>query len=373
MTCLDAQAHLSAFHDGEKVSDTDLAAAREHCAECAECTAFAEGLRYLDLMPVPPAPEGLVDSVLDAIRPMAEERAILRLLDVERAEADSVGTEAPLPEIEPALENGVEEVVAAEPEYVPVAAASPVRPGGLVWFNGPVRWATLGAGAALAATALVAFVVIGMNGQQASTRSAVTSPQSGAPLASGAGNAALDGATATAPEVAPTPAPATAPDYVAYKQYVYAPGSLLADANSATPTIGTLVTAFASGGAPQEVKVHKSPLTDGSIVVPGPDGLRLFTPVTRMLSSVKYQLMTGSAIDRFGLWPTLPPRFPVPTNSAGTPSFVTAGADSLGVNIYSATGRPVTEGFAVAPGTSGSDPAAGNPSWTWWAPAPTNP
>jgi hypothetical protein len=173
--------------------------------------------------------------------------------------------------------------------------------------------------------------------------------------------------------VAPNPVPATAPDYVAYKQYVYVPGSLLADANSATPTIGTLVTAFASGGAPQEIKVYESPLTDGSIVVPGPDGLRLFTPVTRMLSSVKYQLMTGSAIDRFGLWPSLPPRFPVPSNSAGTPSFVTAGTDSLGVKIYSATGRPVTEGFAVAPGTSGSDPAAGNPSWTWWAPAPTNP
>jgi hypothetical protein len=92
-----------------------------------------------------------------------------------------------------------------------------------------------------------------------------------------------------------------------------------------------------------------------------------------MMASVRYQLTSGKAIDRFGVWPVLPTRFPTPANSAGTPSFVSAGTDALGVAIFSATGRPVTEGFAVAPGTSTSDPAGGNPNWTWWVPALANP
>jgi hypothetical protein len=101
--------------------------------------------------------------------------------------------------------------------------------------------------------------------------------------------------------------------------------------------------------------------------------MRLYSPVVRLLSSVRYQLTSGKPIDSFGVWPVLPTRFPVPANADGTPSFVAAGSDALGAKVYAATGRPVTEGFALGPGTATSDPAAGNPNWTWWAPAPPNP
>ena len=375
MTCLEAQALISAAHDSEQVSEADLAAAREHCATCAECCAFEAGLRYLDLLPVPPAPAGLTERIMEVIAPLAEERAVRRLLEAERAEADSVGVELPVPETpEPAAEAAPGAAPAPEPFRYAAAPTAPAAPEGFLsrftWFVGPVRWATYGAIAALAASALIAFVVVGTQGAGA-PKTAATGTEAQRPLDltfSGQG-------TNTAPSAAApsNPVPASAPDYVVYKDFVYTPGALLADSASATPTIGTLLTAFAAPGAAQSVTVYRSPLTDGSIVVRGPDGLRLFTPVIRMMTSVRYQLTSGKPIDRFGVWPVLPDRFPIPTNSAGTPSFVGAGTDSLGVTVYSATGRPVSEGFAIAPGTSSGDPAAGNPNWTWWSPAPTTP
>lgn len=366
MNCIEAQALISAAHDGELVPDTELAAARVHCTACEECAAFAAGMQYLDVLPVAPAPEGLTARIMEAIAPLAAERAEVRIIEAERAEADSVGLEAPEPESEPAHEGDL------APSFEPVTPAPAAEGGRFIWFTGPIRWATLGAATALAATALVAFVVLGIGGGAAPQRSATGAAESTATdLTFGDGGQQL-GTNPAASSGVPKAAPAQAPDYVLYNDFVYAPGALLADANSATPTIGNLSTAFASGGAPQPVTVYRSPLTDGSIVVKGPDGLRLYAPVIRMLTSVKYQLTSGKPIDHFGIWAVLPERFPAPTNSAGTPSFVTAGTDALGVEVFSATGRPVTEGFAVAPGTAGSDPAGGNPNWTWWAPAPTN-
>jgi hypothetical protein len=366
MNCLDAQAHISAAHDGEAVSDSDLTAARAHCLECEECTAFTAGLRYLDLLPVPPAPDGLAERIMDVIVPLAAERAELRAFEAERAEAESVGVESPSSDTDVASDE------TGAPALEPVPFVPARRPMRLAWFTGPTRWATLGAAGALAATALVAFVVVSLGGAASPARPAAAGSASQDTLAAGTAAGADLGAAAPA-KPAPTAPPATAPDCVLYKDFVYAPGALLADSASATPTIGTLVTAFASGNAPATVLVYRSPLTDGSIVVPGPDGRRLFAPVIRMLASVRYQLTSGTPIDRFGVWPGLPTRFPTPSNSAGTPSFVQAGSDALGVPVFSATGRPVTEGFAVAPGTSASDPAGGNPGWTWWAPAPPAP
>jgi hypothetical protein len=374
MTCIDAQAILSAAHDGEAVPAADLAAAHEHCTGCAECSAFEAGLRYLDLLPVPPAPEGLIDRVMATIAPLSEEREALRLLEAERAEAESASSELPVPETAAPAADGDASLPTETPSLTAMPAPTPAQSflDRFPWFVGPVRWATYGAAAALAASALIAFVVVGTQGGSSPARTAAAGSQSQAPLDltfSG------QGSTSAAPPAAaaPTPVPASAPDYVVYKDFVYTPGALLADSASATPTIGTLLTAFATPGAPQSVTVYRSPLTDGSIVLKGPDGLRLFTPVTRMVASVKYQLTTGKPIDRFGVWPVLPDRFPVPANPAGTPTFVASGTDSLGVTVYSATGRPVTEGFAIAPGSQTSDPAAGNPNWTWWSPAPTTP
>jgi hypothetical protein len=360
MNHLEAQALISAAHDGETVPEPELAAARAHCYECAECTAFAAGLLALDRVPVTGAPDGLIDRVLSAIEPLQTRRAEEIALQAERDAAAGVVLEAFVPADE------------VEPEWpIPGADAVllPAPPSRFEWFQGPTRWATFGAAGALAATALIAFIVVGIGGP-GSSRNATTAGVSTSPEVSYTDTGQKGAPSVTAQT--PPPAPVQAPDYVLFKDFVYAPGALLADAGSATPTIGTLTTAFASGG-PQTATVYRSPLTDGSIVVKGPDGLRVYAPVVRLLSSVRYQLTSGKPIERFGVWPVLPSRFPVPTNTDGAPSFVAAGSDALSVNIYAATGRPVTEGFAVAPGTATSDPAGGNPNWTWWTPAPANP
>lgn len=360
MNCLEAQAFVSAAHDGENIAESELAAAQAHCEACEECTAFVAGLRWLDVMPVPPAPEGLVERVLAALAPLQAQRADELALEADREEAAGVGSELPGPEDE-------------GPEQPMVFLPVPVKPTLLSrfeWFEGPTKWATLGAIGALAATALIAFVVVGIGGPKGA-QTASTTNVSSTPEASFSDTTAQRAAPAAATEAAP-PAPSQAPDYVLFKEFVYAPGALLADAASATPTIGTVTTAFASGGS-VTATVYRSPLTDGSIVVNGPDGLRVYPPVVRLMSSVRYQLTSGKPIERFGVWPVLPSRFPVPSTADGSPSFVGAGTDVLGVTAYAVTGRPVTEGFAIAPGTTSSDPAGGNPNWTWWAPAPTAP
>jgi hypothetical protein len=359
MNCLEAQAILSAAHDGDVVSEASLALARAHCGDCEECTAFAAGLAALDALPAPHAPEGLVEHVMEVIAPLAAEREEARSLETAREELEDAGVEVP------ALGADV-----AEAAGLPDLTPAPRTFAGFEWLQGPAKWASLGAVAALAATALIAFVVFGIAGGGTGTPAASTSTGAGASSGLTSGEAA---ATATSAPAQTMPAATHAPDYALYNGFVYTPGALLADASSATPTIGTLATAFASGGTPQSATVYRSPLSDGSIVVGGPDGLRLYSPVVRLLSSARYQLTSGAAIDGFGVWPMLPTRFPTPTAADGTPTFVAAGTDALGVKIYAATGRPASEGFAVAPGTAATDPAAGNPGWTWWAPAPATP
>lgn len=360
MNCLEAEALISAAHDGERVSETDLAAAQVHCDECPDCTAFAAGLRWLDVMPVPPAPDGLVERVLAAVAPLQVQRAEALALEAEKEEAAGAGLELPVPD---------EEIVEDATEFAEPQAKRTLL-SRFEWFQGPTKWASLGAAGALAATALIAFVVVGLGGSGQAPQTASTANLAASPEVSFS-DAGQKAAPTVGTQATPT-APAQAPDYVLFRDYVYAPGALLADASSATPTIGTLTTAFASGGS-VTATVYRSPLTDGSIVVQGPDGLRVYMPVVRLMASVRYQLTSGQPIEHFGVWPVLPSRFPVPTTADGTPTFVAAATDALNVTVYASTGRPVTEGFAVAPGTTVSDPAAGNPNWTWWAPAPTNP
>lgn len=364
MDCLEAQALLSAQCDGEALSAEELHAARDHCADCPDCAAFDAGLNWLGVTPAPTAPKDLVDRVMGAVTIVATERAESELLETERLEAER--------EEAAALEAGRPQEPEPQPSWVrlPAAWLGEVPTG---WFErvpAPARWAGIGAVATVAATALIAFVLLsGQSGPGTASRDAATSQAS--PSTATApdltfGEAGTDSGSVGGRTGAPA-APSRAPDYILFRGVVFSPGALLNDSSSATPTIGTVATAFASTGGPQQANVFRSPLSDGSIVVQGPDGVRVYAPVVRLLSSVRYQLTSGSTIDRFGVWPTLPTRFPVPAGTDGNPSFVTAGVDALNVNVYAASGRPVNEGFAIAPGTT-SDPAGGNPNWTWWAP-----
>jgi hypothetical protein len=333
MDCIRTQATLSALHDTEHVTDENAEAAREHCDECAQCRAFDSDLDALSGLPTPQAPPELVDRVMVAVATIASE----------------------LTEAAQAAPDDSEPTTSGESEH-----AAPR----FEWFTGNVRWGTFGA-LAVAACAIALFAIFGTG-----TPPTRTADRATVATRAGAGSLAAPEA-ATAPVAgapAPTPAPARAPDYLTFNGRVYSPGSLLSDSTVATQSVGTVSTAFGGSGAPTEVPAYRSPLTDGSIVVNGPDGSRLYEPVVRMFSSVKYQLVAGNAVERFGVWPELPARFPVPASPDGSPTFAAAGGDALGVQTYTAKGVPQSQGFAVAPGTASGDPAGSNPNWTWWEP-----
>ncbi|HEY5113322.1 MAG TPA: hypothetical protein VIJ45_04355, partial [Coriobacteriia bacterium] len=202
MNCLEAEALISAAHDGERVSETDLAAAQAHCDECPDCTAFTDGLRWLDVMPVPPAPDGLVERVLAAVAPLQVQRAEALALEAEKEETAGAGLELPVPD---------EEIVEDAAE-VAVPPAKRTLLSRFEWFQGPTKWASLGAAGALAATALIAFVVVGLGGSGQTPQTASTANLAAPEVSfSDAGQKAAP--TVGAQQPAPT-APAQAPDYV---------------------------------------------------------------------------------------------------------------------------------------------------------------
>jgi len=103
MQCLEAQAVLSAQHDGEAVTDAEAQAARAHCASCRSCDAFVRTLDRLDRVARPALPEGLADRIMEAAQAQAAPRT----------------TDATV-EVEPAGTPPIDELVATEP-----AARSP--------------------------------------------------------------------------------------------------------------------------------------------------------------------------------------------------------------------------------------------------------
>jgi hypothetical protein len=107
-----------------------------------------------------------------------------------------------------------------------------------------------------------------------------------------------------------------------------------------------------------------------SLFVPADEsgGYLEFARVVRSLGRMEYGLVTGTPLQWYGQWPTLPARFTTPLSPDGSPTFVLAAKDDLGVDVYIPPSGRIADGFAVAPGTQPTDPAAGDPNWTWWEP-----
>ena len=122
------------------------------------------------------------------------------------------------------------------------------------------------------------------------------------------------------------------------------------------------------GGFTSDMTGTKATALEGHCRARGRAFLR-FDPVLRRFNGADFQLQPGITLDRYGLWPELPSSLPVPSEANGSPTFIAAGTDDSGVTVYVRVGDSPDNGFAVAPGTAPSDPAAGNPGWTWWLPA----
>ncbi len=332
MDCREAQTAISALHDGETVDDALVAECRAHATACPECAAFAGGLAALDAIPAPRAPGGLTERIIAAI--------------------DS-GT---LPEeVEASFMAGAS-LPASEPFAIPE------------WLTRTRLWTATAAVTVCAAAVVFAVVVARQqtmqNAAELAVRGGLEQPRDDvAPYSTSSENAERS--------LAPGDAALkqAAPALVAFQGRVYKSVGARDVSPSDLTTAGVMTTALDGTGPPASLTaffVRTDPRTLAAVL---PDGrYELFSAVVRVSGSTTYQLETGDPIARYGDWPTLPLAITPPSNPDGSPQMHSAGVDALGVTIYAPTGEGTERGFAVAPGTPPSDPAAANPNWTWWSP-----
>jgi hypothetical protein len=319
MDHLEAQQLLSEAQDGAQVDESALAEARAHAAECAECGAFENGIQLIAAVPGSVAPDGLVDGILARVQ--------------------------------------------TEPSPVPVPAPEP-REKRRTWLAPAIV-----VGVSFAALAIVGIVSIAaLTGEDAGSNGGEAVDMEGLATAPSTGDAAT---AERAEEEAAADAPDAAGDWVSFEGLVYdVQGTQSVDASD-LETVGVTATAMESPtAAPSEYLVFAPVEEDVR-------GLYLSTetsgtyyrldPVGRFYDGATYHLATGTTLERFGEWPTLPRSFTPPAAEDGAPTF-TAWDDAGGVTVYVAIGRTPDYGIAIAPGSPATDPARGNPGWSWWDP-----
>lgn len=333
--CKHAHEIISMAYDGEHVTAEDLRAAKAHCATCAGCAAFVGGLARVRAVPAPSAPETAIDRAMVAVKREAD-AAAARAAKADRDAADG-------------------------------ATAQPERPENA--RRSARSWTTWGGWAAAAAAILVAVGVITANGvrymntptDKAATEATLTAEQQalyGAPP-SAMPNAAQDSASYSDLREG-------APDFVVYQGFVYRlesePGTIPDDAT----LVGSLLSDLGSGSPlTRDVYAGDSP---GTIIVAEDrrDGYTA-TALVRSYEGKSFALQS-SELAQLGVWPSLPAGMSEPSSDDGSPVFEPAGKDDAGVPIFVLPGSEAASGFAVGPGTRATDPAAGNPGWTWWVP-----
>lgn len=331
MECTQARQIISSAYDGEQSDARALDLAKDHCRECEECAVFVTILAAMNRLPAPEMPEPALERMFTALR--AEYPA---------------ASEAPV-EAEPAVETQqVREVARPRvPAWAPWAAAA----------------AVLLVAAGVMTTQGVRYLLQPSVGTDSAAEVSATDTAADQQAEPGA-KSALSAVEPPAQDGATTAAEGSS--YVVFGQDVYR----LAATTSGEPVgsrVGSVTTAFDTGGAASDYPAYDDPTSDAIIVVAGDDTLLRFEPVVRALRGTPYTLRSGT-IAAFGQWPSLPQGIPEPLAPDGSPVFIAAGTDDTGVTVYVRPGTDPSEGFAIAPGTVPSDPAAGNTGWTWWEP-----
>ncbi len=337
MECLKAQQLISEAIDAA-VPEDELAEARAHCVGCEECTRF---VRLFERVGSLPTPSASADLIARLIALGAEEAVVIRATPAEVIE------ESPAP---------AEEITPTSPTHFL-----------------PSWWAPrLTTFAAVAAVLLVALVATGIGlGGMLSPKQATDGVAEDTRMQTD-GGAARAGAPATGDAQSTTETysgKSFAPPLVVIDGLVYAPtGPRTVDAATLV-TATPVLTSLDAASDPVSLPAYKIGNTNDTAVLLLGDGTYLgFSVVTRSFGGRTFALASGSMLTAYGQWPMLPARFQQPTAPDGSPTFSFFGKDDLGVQIYVPTGGQPTEGFAVAPGTSPDDPAAGSPNWTWWQP-----
>jgi len=349
MECHDAQRIVSETLDGEGQLQPGLVdAAKSHCRTCPGCAEYVKSLIEVQKLPIPQPPADLADRVIAAIREEARR---------EEAAATEGGGRTEAPSSTPGPD-GPEAVMGRLLAYV----------------REPRNQRAVALWTSAAATIIVVSTIAAIGGIRQITSSPTTATQiageserADTSLLSAVppvGPQAGDAGGATAPV-----APGTAPQAIVVAGVVYrATGAAVGVSPSTLTPVGSTSTPLDAAGSAVARTVLGSQ-DPSRVYVAGDSGELLgFERVSREYSGQAYVLSSGEMTSS-GEWPSLPSGMAQPTNPNGMPEFVSAGQDALGVEVFRSVSSGTETGIAVAPGTSASDPAAGNPGWTWWVPA----
>lgn len=345
MDCRHAADVLSAALDGDAVSPISVAQARDHCTGCPECASMLATMERMAAVPHIRVPAHVVSRILETVHSEAAARSDED--DASTYAAPASGVVLPL---EPVRARRRTAPTWWKPSYAPLVSAAAV---------------------VLVVSAVSTYALMRMTGAPSEYSGAdsveIALRDDGAmPESARAGDlAAPAGATAETASAAAV----SAPPYLVWSGTVWVRTDGTAPPESTLSSAGATATDLGEPSGPMDRDVLSGPGEPGVIYVRSSDGsLMRFTRVVRTLGGRTYALVTEGVIDRFGVWPTLPSRFPAPTGTDGSPTFVLQGFDDRGREVYVPEGTKADQGFAVAPGTPADDPAAGNPSWTWWQP-----
>lgn len=361
MDCLRAQEIVSAAIGRPAEATPEFEAARAHCSTCVECRSFLQAVVTVHTAPAPAAPPHLMGNVMAAVAKEAEAAAArARQAEEALARQAEASDDAAVSAARDAAKNpdplaGVE---------IPLATVKPRRPRTTAtWF----AWAGGGI-AALLLVFMVGKAGLGMLSPQPAGSDAPASAESSQ---YGTKQAAEDGSqflyqdesagTAMSADRA-TKAVSSTPAYVTLGTRVYEEARDAGNLPSGTSSAGFVFTGRATGGAAQNLQAYLgSDLT--LLYVETSETVLEYRAVVRTVKGARYVLTSEGSLETYGIWPTMPPRFPVPTGTDGGPTFEPGGTDETGAEIFVLPGTDASAGFAMPPDKSG-----GNPNWTWWSP-----
>lgn len=350
MDCLQAQQVISDALDKVPVDDVSVEKAKLHCTGCPECNSFVRAIASTMRAAMPEPDPELPDRVMAAIRADMEAQAIQRAATAARSSASD------------------REGAADQPE---------TRTDNVVRLGDSARRRTLIAWGSAAAVVLIAAGMFANQGVRQiltptdatlmDSRTGIPAQQESAVMAPSTQN---NGVAGTQESGVPSVAPAAAPDnYIEVDGTAYKQAGAVPDVDrAALNAVGSTTSSLASGGAATQHKVLAGTQDPSRVYIALPDGtLTAFDRVTREYRGALYALKTGS-IESFGIWPTYPSGVGKPTSDDGKPVFRELGPDTTGATLFEPLAGGATIGIAVGPGSPSSDPAQGNPDWTWWAP-----
>lgn len=368
MDHLEAQSIVSEAMDREPVDAELLAAAKEHCRACPECSAFVSAQLAARRLPLPEAPADLADRVMAAVRAEAQaDRAagdVAAQAAAETAAAKAAKAAEPIATLAPPKRTARRQLKLPRPLVVGGIAAA-------------MLVALVGAGT---------LVVIGSRQMSSPTRQIgklTTTAQSAAeaptldykpekaPAAADSAGGATSSSKSTQYGAAGADADSKinpASELITVNGVVYMYTGPASVSVSTMQALGVTTSALDAKKTAIQRTVYQDP-TGANTVYVEDDAKQViaFGKVTRSYLGLTYQMMS-SDLTAYGQFPNLPAGMTAPTSADGSPSFMYDGTDSSGIKVYRQSTAPSTQGIAVAPRSDASGPAAGDPYWTWWAP-----